>query len=181
MNKRKSPKYPELEKAIFSWVYELYSKLKLVTRAMIQIKAKTLSQKLPYITYYPGITKSKFVLDSFTTHITDIVKYRFSEKNTNLAVISEGLISKVQLLDVAINKSFKARDVKEDYLNFDYDQLRSQTNSCNHIYIYEESSNISEEGSSVNIQEGSSNNVEEGSSDNTEESSSNNMNEKNLN
>ncbi|CAG8549584.1 8602_t:CDS:2, partial [Scutellospora calospora] len=60
MNKRKSPKYPELEKAIFSWVQELYSKLKLVTHAMIQIKAKTLSQKSPYITYYPGITKSKF-------------------------------------------------------------------------------------------------------------------------
>ncbi|CAG8807992.1 16580_t:CDS:2, partial [Dentiscutata erythropus] len=35
-------------------------KLKPVTRAMIQIKAKTLSQKSPYITYYPGITESKF-------------------------------------------------------------------------------------------------------------------------
>ena len=272
MNKGKSPKYPELEKAIFSWVQELHSKLKPMTRAMIQIKAKTLSQKSPYITYYPGITESKFsnkwvdgfmtryklsnrrrtsvaqklpedlqlqqqeflsfvlyhriqynypltlmgnmdetplsfnlpnnttidncgantvsirtcghekscftvvltcladgtklppviifklvnvprqvfpagvyvrtnpkgwmnedemlwwienvwnlrsrtsvdprsllVLDSFAGHITDIVKRRFSEKNTNLAVIPSGLTSKVQPLDVAINKSFKAR------------------------------------------------------------------------
>ncbi|CAG8824751.1 15972_t:CDS:1, partial [Dentiscutata erythropus] len=42
-------------------------------------------------------------------HISDIVKCRFFEKNTNLAIISGGLTSKVQLLDIAINKSFKAR------------------------------------------------------------------------
>jgi len=52
---------------------------------------------------------SLLVLDSFAGHITDIVKCRFSEKNTNLAVIPSGLTSKVQPLDVAINKSFKAK------------------------------------------------------------------------
>ena len=49
MNKGKPPKYPELEKAIFSWVQELRSKLKPVTRAMVQIKAKMLSQKSPIL------------------------------------------------------------------------------------------------------------------------------------
>ncbi|CAG8726276.1 13601_t:CDS:2, partial [Cetraspora pellucida] len=61
-------------------------------------------------------------------------------------------------------------DRKEDHLIFDYDQLGPQTNLCNHIYIYKESSDISE-GSSINTQEGSSNNIEEGSSDNMAESS----------
>ena len=37
MNKGRPPKYPELEKAIFGWVQELCSKLKPVTRAMVQI------------------------------------------------------------------------------------------------------------------------------------------------
>ncbi|CAG8609655.1 3930_t:CDS:1, partial [Dentiscutata erythropus] len=60
INKGKPPKYSELEKTIFSWVQELCSKLKPITHAMVQIKAKTLSQKSPYNTYYPGITESKF-------------------------------------------------------------------------------------------------------------------------
>ena len=44
-----------------------------------------------------------------------MVKHRFSEKNTELAVILGGLTSKVQLLDVAINKSFKSKVI---YKNF---------------------------------------------------------------
>ena len=51
--------------------------------------------------------RSLLVLDSFRGHLTDSVKNRFNEKNTNLAVIPGGLTSKLQPLDVSINKSFK--------------------------------------------------------------------------
>jgi transposase len=53
--------------------------------------------------------QSLLVLDSFSAHIVDSVKRRFGEKRTNLAVIPGGLTSRLQPLDVAINKSFKAK------------------------------------------------------------------------
>src|SRR6266540_7363443 len=52
--------------------------------------------------------RSLLVLDSFRRYLVDSVKNRFNEKQTNIAVIPGGLTSKLQLLDVAINKSFKA-------------------------------------------------------------------------
>ncbi|CAG8829228.1 15606_t:CDS:2, partial [Dentiscutata erythropus] len=65
------------------WVQELRSKLKPVTRAIIQIKAKTLSQKSPYITYCSGITESKFSnkwVDGFMT------RYKLSnQRRTSIA------------------------------------------------------------------------------------------------
>ena len=53
--------------------------------------------------------KSLLVLDSFTAYRTDVVKRRFYEKNTDLAIIPGGLISRLQPLDVSLNKSFKAK------------------------------------------------------------------------
>jgi len=53
--------------------------------------------------------QSLLVLDSFSAHITDSVKRRFGEKNTNIAVIPGGLTSRLQPLDVSINKSFKSK------------------------------------------------------------------------
>lgn len=53
--------------------------------------------------------KSFLVLDSFTAHITDSVKNRFYEKNTDIAIIPGGLTSKLQPLDVSLNKSFKSK------------------------------------------------------------------------
>jgi hypothetical protein len=53
--------------------------------------------------------KSLLVLDSFTAHKTVNVKNRFHEKNTNLAVIPGGLTSRLQPLDVSLNKPFKAK------------------------------------------------------------------------
>jgi hypothetical protein len=53
--------------------------------------------------------QSLLVLDSFSAHIVDSVKKRFSEKNTNIAVISGGLTFRLQPLDVSVNKSFKAK------------------------------------------------------------------------
>ena len=52
---------------------------------------------------------SLLVLDSFSAHIVDSVKRHFREKNTDIAVIPEELTSHLQLLDVLINKSFKAK------------------------------------------------------------------------
>jgi transposase-like protein len=51
--------------------------------------------------------RSLLVLDSFTAHKTDAVKKRFREKNTDLAVIPGGLTSRLQPLDVSLNKPFK--------------------------------------------------------------------------
>ncbi|CAG8585247.1 7378_t:CDS:2, partial [Scutellospora calospora] len=53
--------------------------------------------------------QSLLVLDSFRGHLVDPVKNRLNEKNTNMAVISGELTSKLQLLDVSINKSFKSK------------------------------------------------------------------------
>ena len=60
--------------------------------------------------------QSLLVLDSFSAHIVDSVKRRFSEKNTNIAVIPEGLTSRLQPLDISMNKSFKAKVRFIDYL-----------------------------------------------------------------
>ena len=49
--------------------------------------------------------RSLLVLDSFRGHLVDSVKQKFYEKSTNIAVIPGGLTSKLQPLDVAINKS----------------------------------------------------------------------------
>uniref|UniRef100_U9UYM1 HTH CENPB-type domain-containing protein n=1 Tax=Rhizophagus irregularis (strain DAOM 181602 / DAOM 197198 / MUCL 43194) TaxID=747089 RepID=U9UYM1_RHIID len=56
-----------------------------------------------------GNSRSLLVLDSFRGHIVSSVKNRLVEKNTNIAVIPGGCTSKLQPLDVAINKSFKAK------------------------------------------------------------------------
>jgi len=53
--------------------------------------------------------QSLLVLDSFSAHLVNSVKRRFGEKNTNLAVIPGGLTSRLQLLDVSVNKSFKTK------------------------------------------------------------------------
>lgn len=53
--------------------------------------------------------KFLLVLDSFSAHRTDVVKKRFSEKKMNLAVIPGGLTSRLQPLDVSLNKPFKAK------------------------------------------------------------------------
>jgi len=53
--------------------------------------------------------RSLLVLDAFTAHRTDTVKRRFYRKNTDLAIIPGGLISRLQPLDVSLNKSFKAK------------------------------------------------------------------------
>ena len=53
--------------------------------------------------------RSLLVLDSFSAHVVDSVKRRFMEKNTNIAVIPGGLTSRLQPLDVSINKSFKSK------------------------------------------------------------------------
>jgi transposase-like protein len=53
--------------------------------------------------------RSLLVLDSFSAHKTDAVKQRFCEKRTNLAVIPGGLTSRLQPLDVSLNRSFKSK------------------------------------------------------------------------
>ncbi len=53
--------------------------------------------------------QSLLVLNSFSAHIVDSVKCHFNEKNTNIAVVPGGLTSRLQPLDVSVNKSFKAK------------------------------------------------------------------------
>ncbi|GBC07964.1 hypothetical protein RclHR1_07810006 [Rhizophagus clarus] len=54
-------------------------------------------------------SQSLLVLDSFSAHIVDSVKKRFSKKKTNIAVIPGGLTSRLQPLDISVNKSFKSK------------------------------------------------------------------------
>lgn len=56
-----------------------------------------------------GNSRSMLVLDSFRGHTVNSVKNRLVEKNTNIVVIPGGCTSKLQPLDVAINKSFKTK------------------------------------------------------------------------
>lgn len=53
--------------------------------------------------------RSLLVMDSFRGHLVPSVKSRFIEKHTDLAIIPGGLTSKIQPLDVSINKSFKSK------------------------------------------------------------------------
>ncbi|GBB95339.1 hypothetical protein RclHR1_25100001 [Rhizophagus clarus] len=57
--------------------------------------------------------QSLLVLDSFSAHIVDSVKRHFGEKNTNIAVIPGGLTSRLQPLNVSVNKSFKTKWMAE--------------------------------------------------------------------
>ncbi|CAI2196191.1 13529_t:CDS:1, partial [Funneliformis geosporum] len=54
-------------------------------------------------------SRSLLVLDSFASHLVDSVKNQLQEKNTNIAGIPDGLTSKLQPLDVSVNKSFKSK------------------------------------------------------------------------
>ena len=53
--------------------------------------------------------KSLLVLDAFSAHRTDTVKRRIDRKNTDIAIIPGGLTSRLQPLDVSMNKSFKSK------------------------------------------------------------------------
>ena len=52
---------------------------------------------------------SMLVYDSFRGYLVNSVKNRLIKKNTNIAVIPGNCTSKLQPLDVAINKSFKSK------------------------------------------------------------------------
>ena len=56
---------------------------------------------------YTKKDRSLLVLDSFHGHLTESVKKSFRKGNTMMAVIPGGCTSKVQPLDVSINKPFK--------------------------------------------------------------------------
>ena len=58
-------------------------------------------------------TPMLMVYDSFRGHLEESVKKKFKEYNYDLAVISGGLTSICQPLDVAINKPFKDNLRKE--------------------------------------------------------------------
>ena len=48
-------------------------------------------------------------MDSFKSHKTDAIKKIAFDENTDLAIISDSLISIIQPLDVCLNKPFKDR------------------------------------------------------------------------
>ncbi|GES99374.1 pogo transposable element with KRAB domain [Rhizophagus clarus] len=59
--------------------------------------------------------RSLLVLDSFTAHKTTTVKNQFCEKYTDIAVIPGILTSRLQPLDVSLNKSFKSKIKRPTY------------------------------------------------------------------
>ncbi|CAI7756452.1 unnamed protein product [Closterium sp. NIES-53] len=57
---------------------------------------------------------SMVVLDSYRGHLTEVVKEKYRELNCVPAIIPSGCMAEVQLLDVSVNKSFKA-SVRQQY------------------------------------------------------------------
>ncbi|CAI2193983.1 18128_t:CDS:1, partial [Funneliformis geosporum] len=53
--------------------------------------------------------RSLLIFNSFHDHLINSVKNRLDEKQTNIAVISEGLTSRFQPLNMRINKIFKSK------------------------------------------------------------------------
>ncbi|CAG8511982.1 5357_t:CDS:2 [Scutellospora calospora] len=79
--------------------------------------------------------RSLLVLDAFSGHLTDSVKNRFNEKNTNMAVIPEGLTKKLQPLDCCSIST--AQDGTEEDLMFNYDWVNnSEARNRNNEFIY---------------------------------------------
>jgi hypothetical protein len=72
--------------------------------------------------------KSLLVIDSFSGHKTDTIKKRFREKKTDLAIIPGGLTSKLQPLDVSLNKPFKAK-VRNLYNHWMLEAIKEYTPS----------------------------------------------------
>src|SRR5215212_5953051 len=54
------PKYPELEIELMNWFKESRSQLKIVTRYMIQAKARSFAKRATYQAMYPNINEAKF-------------------------------------------------------------------------------------------------------------------------
>jgi len=71
---------------------------------------------IKYIDYFNSNrsrTPTMLIYDSFKGHLEESVKEKFRDSNIDLAVISGGLTSICQSLDVAINKLFKNNLRKE--------------------------------------------------------------------
>jgi len=49
------------------------------------------------------------IYDSMRAHLTDAVKAKVKKTNSELAVIPGGLTKELQLLDIGINRPFKAK------------------------------------------------------------------------
>ncbi|GBC43992.2 pogo transposable element with KRAB domain [Rhizophagus irregularis DAOM 181602=DAOM 197198] len=76
-----------------------------------------------------GNPRSMLVLDSFRRYIVNSVKNRLVKKNTNIAMIPGSCTSKLQPLDVAINKSFKSKDeVDENLIQRSFKSCEISTN-----------------------------------------------------
>ncbi|CAG8553619.1 9623_t:CDS:2 [Gigaspora margarita] len=54
--------------------------------------------------------QSLLILDLFRGHLVDFIKHQFQENDTHLAVILAELMSKLQPLNVVINKPFKDKN-----------------------------------------------------------------------
>ncbi|GBB85252.1 hypothetical protein RclHR1_11800008 [Rhizophagus clarus] len=148
-------KYPYLEVELIEWVKEARSQLKTSGTKTVLILSTGYERlnftvvlacmadgtKLPPVIIFKlkNISREVFpdgviictnpeVLDSFSAHKTDVVKQRFCEKKTDLAVIPGGLTSRLQLLNVSLNMSFKAK-VRNLYNNWMSKAIKDYTPS----------------------------------------------------
>ena len=68
--------------------------------------------------------KSLLVMDSFSAHLTDDVTENFQKNNCTLAIIPGGCTSKVQPLDVSINKPCIQADSENQVVTLHEEQSR---------------------------------------------------------
>ncbi|GES84676.1 pogo transposable element with KRAB domain [Rhizophagus clarus] len=119
----------EAEKELYDWIIEQRKQELGVTYAITQfpsgiiiwfqqngwMDAQLMKEYIDYVKEHLKInnTPTIMVYDSFRGYLEESVKTKFRDKGIDLAVISNGLTSIYQLLNVTINKPFKDNLRKE--------------------------------------------------------------------
>ena len=76
---------------------------------------------------FDRLERKLLVMDSFTGHTTDAVKYALRECNIDLVVIPGGCTKYLQPLDISVNRSFKSR-LKDSYQSIgNYESIDAST------------------------------------------------------
>ncbi|CAG8674714.1 6902_t:CDS:2, partial [Racocetra persica] len=84
------------------------------------------------------------ILDAFKEHLVDLIKQKFRENNTDLAIIPKGLSGKLQLLDInEINNISENNSI----IKFDYNKFENNSKEIYLVYNNIDKQNYEEDDS----------------------------------